>query len=316
MCPTRGIATIDDENDLVASAGAVGSLTDLGVLPQGGASTALFTNAYVFRPKANNAEDVIRQVNATGYAGTTQVITHEGPNWTEAPLAGTDDGTYLLLKDHPFLWDRALNVALKTLLFNRDEVEWTPTTSGQKQYTVGSAPLDSGLSAVVSASQIHNIQHHGKDEASNQFIWKDWFRRGRRQWRAYNEANSVLVEFIGPINNAPGTDDRMRFVTTLPLAGVTAESTAINVEPQWAAAATVLIMARWLADRNNPDDEWLGYAKDAQTIYNHRRRQALGELAEVSYGRSNTRAGGSSVGGRGGRGSAGHRRTHRLGAQI
>jgi hypothetical protein len=302
MCPERGLSTIDDENNLVASAGAVGSLTDLGVLPQTGASTALFNNAYLYRPKAANAEDIVRQIGATGYAGTTQVITHEGPNYTEAPLGGSDDGTYLITKDHPFLWETALNRALKTLLFYRREEEFTPTTSGQRQYTLSTSPLDGNFTLVTSPAQIHNVQYRGKSDTSGQYEWRDWFQKGRRQWRVYQVNNTVALEFIPP-GPAPTTDDRLRLVIVVPQTAVTTHNQSITLtNPTWAAAATVLMMARSLANRNNPDDIWLKYARDAEKIYNDLRRQELGELAYRSYGRSNTRSGGASVGGRAGRG--------------
>lgn len=312
MCPLRGLASIDDENDLIASAGGARELTDSGVLLPSGASTALFTNVFIHRPKAANAADVVRIVGASGYSAPDYRITHQGPNYTENPLAGADDGTYLLLKDHPFLWDRALNVALKNELFFRHDQTWTPTSDTQRLYTIGTAPLDT-IAGITKQTQIHNVQVHGKDDVALELQWRNWYN-GRREWDVWEDNDVLLLEFPYPAG-PPDTNDRMRLITTRPFSAVTSESTAINVDLQWAAAAVVMVMARWLADDVNEKDEWTQYGVDATTIYTDYRRQLLGKLSHRTYGRSATRTGGVSVGGRGGRGQRG-RQSSTLGGRI
>ena len=70
----------------------------------------------------------------------------------------------------------------------------------------------------------------------------------------------------------------------------------------WAPMATLLVMADWLRDPDDPADEWTEIADRIKPRYEDRRRAVLGRYAWREVGRETQHGGGVSVGGRAGRG--------------
>ena len=100
----------------------------------------------------------------------------------------------------------------------------------------------------------------------------------------------------------PDTNQQPRLITTQPYATLTDETTSSNVEELWAAMATLLVMADWLRDPDNPADEWTEIADRIKPRYEDRRRAVLGRYAWREVGRETQHGGGVSVCGRAGRG--------------
>ena len=132
-----------------ATAGAAGTLTDTTLLQIGGQSVDRYSNFFLYRPNAANTADVYRRIASEGYAPSTGVLTHGGPNYTEAPLAGgpADDGYYELWPVDPREVNRAYTRALTTQCFSiqQDDI----VTSGRSRYRVSS-----GLNILTAAGDI------------------------------------------------------------------------------------------------------------------------------------------------------------------
>ncbi len=292
LVPEKGFASADGVASLVASAGAVGTLTDTTNLPSTGASTALYANQWIHRPAAANASDFYRLISSTGYAAATQIITQQGPNWTVAPLASSDSGVYILTKDDPRLWNRAINEALRSECFVVQRDEWTPVSNTRRIYAIGSAPLDS-VTGITRKTQIHAIQWHPSGDASNEELWRDW-DDGRREWEPFDDAGTLKIDFRHVV---PGTTQKMRLVSVLPLAALTDEATTVDVDEEWAAYATILVMARWLGE---DDKVWRDYGKDALDFVRDRRRAELEQYSYRTVGRESQFVGAVGVAGKGG----------------
>ena len=291
LVPRKGFSTVDGVNSLTASGGAVGTLIDTSDLPTVGASTALFANQRLWRPNANNAADVVRLITGTGYAASSQTITHGGGDYTEAPTAGTDDGVYLIVKDDPNLWNRAINEALRTECFFIQHDDWTPTDGTTRVYDISAAPIS--LSDILRISDIHGMEWHSTTDAANEEFWRDW-DDGRREWVVFEDSGTIYIDFRHVL---PTTTQEMRIISTQPYATLTDETTSIAVDEEWAANATVLIMSRWLGAS---DADWRDAGPRAQAFVRDRRRQELGRYAFRTVGRETQFGGAASVGGRGG----------------
>jgi hypothetical protein len=251
----RGFSTVDGVNALVvpAGGGAVGTITDTVHLPSAGASTNLYANQWLNRPNASNAEDVRRLVGEGDYAAATGVLTHNGPDWTEAPLTGApaDDGVYLLTDDDINDWNRAINVALTQKVRRLVYVTFTPTTSGQRQYDPTASPISQSF--ITARSQIRGVEHHDKGDTAGALEWRNWSRNGRAvKW--FNDSDVVVLDFY--VGSAPTTDDRLRLVTTRAYDTVTAEATVIAADEEWLVLATIKAMADFFRDPSNQEDEW------------------------------------------------------------
>ena len=136
-----------------ATAGAAGTLTDTTLLQIGGHAASRYGNFYKYRPAAVNAADVYRRVTAIGYAPTTGVLVHGGPNYTQAPLVGGDSGYYELWPWDPREINHAFSRALTERVFSiqQDDI----TTNGQSRYEVSAAPFS--LSSIESGNQIFDV---------------------------------------------------------------------------------------------------------------------------------------------------------------
>ena len=292
LAPTKGLATVDGVNSLTATAGGATTLTDTGSLAPVGASSALYTNVRLYRPAAANAADYVRLVDATGYSGTNQQVTHQGPNYTVNPLASGDDGSYELLRDDPYLWNRAINEALRTECFFVRFDEFTPVSNTRRIYQISAAPIS--VSDISRKPDIHNIQWHPVADAANEEFWRDW-DDGAREWEPLEDEGTIYIDFRHVL---PDTTQELRLITTQPYSTLTDETTSVNVDEEWAAYATLLVMSRWLGEN---DEEWAGYGPGALAFVRDRRRQELGRHAYRTVGRESQFVGAVGVAGRGGR---------------
>jgi hypothetical protein len=295
LVPDKGLSSNDGVNSLTASSGTTSTLVDTTDLPPAGASSALFANQWLWRPNANNTGDYYRTIGGTGYAASTQTITAQAPVYTEAPTGGTDDGVYRITRDPPWLWNRALNEALRTECFFVEIDEFTPTSNTQRRYVLTAAPIS--ISDLTRKTQIANIQWHPANDTAGEELWRDW-ADGRREWEVEEDDSAITIDFrFVP----PATTQELRIISTQPYTTLTDETTSINVDLEWAAWATLLWMARY----NKKDEEWQEIGKDALEFVRDRRRQELEQFSYRTVGRESQFVGAVSVGGRGGRGRAG-----------
>ncbi len=290
--PTVAFATRDGVNKLTATTGGATTVADTAALPPTGAATSFRQNWWLCRPNAANAADVKRIVSS--YAAATQVITHAGPNYTANPLAGGDDGKYVVLREDIDIWNTALNEALRIECFFMRFDEWTPVSNTRRIYELAIAPVS--VTDINRIAQIHNIQYHSVSEPANESLWRDW-ADGRREWSMVEDANGIFIDFRHVL---PGTQQELRIVSSQPYSTLTAEDTATNVDTEWAAWATLLVMARQLADREDAQDPWLKIGIDVAEQVDDRRRQELGRYAFKEVAANETIRGSFAVIGRGG----------------
>ncbi len=291
LAPKKGFATADGVASLTATAGTTLSISDTANLPPTGASTALYTNWRIHRPAAANAADVIRIVSQGGYTASTRTLAHQGPVYTEDPLESTDTGEYELLADDPLLWNRAINEALRTECFFIQFDEWTPSSNTRRIYKISDTPIS--LSDILRVTDIHNIQWRASADASNEEFWRDW-DDGAREWEVFEDSGTLYIDFR---HVPPGTAQKMRIISTQPYAGLTTEVATSDVDEEWAANATLLVMSRWLGDN---DSDWEEIGAGALQAVRDRRRQELGRYAYRTVGRESQFVGAVSVAGRGG----------------
>ena len=301
MVPEKGRSTVDGSTLLTATSGGTSTLLDTTALPPTGASTALYSNAWLHRPAAATAADRKRLVSATGYDGSTKTITHQGPVWAIAPLASGDTGVYEILKDDPDLWNMAINEALRTECFYVRNYEWTPTSNTKRVYDISAAPISN--TAIERVTDLHAVQWHPAADTAGEELWEDW-ANGSREWDFFEDNGTLYLDFR---HIPPDTAQELRLIVTNPYAVLTDETTPSNVDLLWAAAATITVMARWLGES---DAQWRRYGAAVASTLHTRRRQELREYAYRTVGRESQYVGGMTVGGRGGyRGRGVNRRT-------
>ncbi len=225
-----------------ATAGAAGTLTDTTLLRVGGNSTSRYKLYWLHRPNANNAADVIRRVNVTGYAPTTGVLTHGGPDWTEAPLAGADDGTYELWPWDPRWINRAYSRALTTRCFSlqRDDI----TTDGAARYQMNTSPFPTSGISTTQDQVLEFEQVIGTDPDATVVPWL----KGGRTWWPESDNDVLFIRF------APAPTGTIRMVWKLPYTDVTDETTTSTVDKEyamWAMAFELLIALRRQANTDS-----------------------------------------------------------------
>lgn len=175
-----------------ATAGAVGSLTDATSLAVGGNASSRYGSAYLYRPNAANDEDVYRRVAAAGYAPATGVLTHAGPNYTEAPLASGDDGYYELWPFDPMDVNNASNRALTKRCFSlqRDLV----VTTGLSRYDVSEAPFSLTDITTIQDQVLEIAQVYGTDPNARVIPWA---ASGKTWWPELDDG-SLYMRFDPP----------------------------------------------------------------------------------------------------------------------
>ena len=299
LARTRGRASPDGGvTALEATGGSTTTLIDTSNATPGGASSRLRKNDWLMLPDA--AAEADRKRLIASYDGDARTYTIDsGTVWSQAAASGDD---YLVLKDDPDAWDSAINEALREkLAFPRFD-EFSPVSASRRIYQLSAAPIS--VSDIARLSQIWGVQRHNENEAANEERWLDMGHMGRSTVKPFEDEGTFYLEFGGRL---PGLSDQLRLVTTQPYATLTDESTASNVEEYWAALATLMVMAEWLGDSEDPKDEWAKIGRRYAKAYEDRRRQNLGQFAFAQVQRTVTRPGGALVGGRAGRGgTSGH----------
>lgn len=303
LVPQLAFATVDGTTALTMSAtGSATTVVDTANQLPVGYSTLTHKNWFMSRPAmltgtaGQKAADKVRVV--TAYAPTTNTWTVGAPNYAITP-ASTEP--YRLTKNHPSIWEKALNEALLTECFFLRFNNFSPTSGTQRLYTLGSAPLD-GVTDLDRAADIHNVQWHDETDATGEEDWRDWYN-GRRTWEAYEAPAGTILIDLGP-RQVFDTTMQVRLVVTRPFPTLTDETTASNVDVEWAAYATLLCMGRQLADLGNPENEWTKVLANLQVgkFVADRRRQELARYSRRTVERTTTVPGGAGIGGRAGAG--------------
>ena len=289
----RGYASRDNVTALTSTSGTTTSLTDTAGLPPTGAATTWAKDWWLYLPTVSTVADRKRLI--ASYTASTRTITHDGPAYASGTATELVAGRpYLILKDDPDLWNSAVNEALRTLLSEISYDEFTPTTTGTLRYTVANAPV--GLAAVVRPSQIVAVETQAVGGGVTD-RWRPW-NDGYRTWQTYMDGDDVVLDFI---DRAPTTADRIRIKWSGQYMELTDETTSRDVDEYWAALATCSVMADWLADPNNADDDWNMIGTRVRRQYFGQRRLILGEDAFRSVVRPVQQSGMVGIQGRMGR---------------
>lgn len=288
--PNLAIAQGDASTALTADAASDETIVvAVEVAPPLGSSENLYHRWYISRPNASAAEDKVRLV--ARYDPVNQGWRPAGGQYTNVP-----DGELIrILRDHPQSWNRALNYALRELLSYPRFDEFTPTSNTRRIYDVSAAPIS--LTDVTRATQVMNIQYHSTSDATNEERWRDYARAGR-SWEPYEDEDTLYIEF----SHALGTADEYRIISLQPFGEVYDETiTTVDVDEEWAALATLMVMADWHGDLDNENDEWTKVGRKYKSRYEERRRAILGRWNKRQVSKVSQRAGGFRVGGRAGR---------------
>jgi hypothetical protein len=294
---SRGFASRDGGTTALATTGGdANTLIDTAALPPGTSMPASYmAGDFIHLPAMTAANQ--RRIIAS-YSGSAQSFDTDGPVWDATTITALGVGTpYLLTKDDPDLWTAAMAEANLRLLsrINYDTV--TPTAASVVRYTLSAAPFT--LTGIIRDSQVMDIEYAGVNETAGQERWQPW-GRGNYTWRTYMDEDDVILDFGDP-DLAPGTDVKLRVKWSSQYAVFTDESTANDCDTHWAALATLCVMAKWLADVNNPEDDWNIIGRMANAEYQTKRRLILGEDAYRRVQRSGQQRGYVGVGGRQGR---------------
>ena len=301
LVPTLAYATVDGTTALTMSgAGSATTVVDTANQLPGGYSTLTHKNWFMSRPAmlsgtaGQKAADKVRVISS--YAPSTNTWTVGAPNYAITP-ASTEP--YRITKNHPSIWEKALNEALQTECFFLRFNNFTPTSQTQRWYTLGVAPLDA-VTDLDRGADIHTIQWHSLVDISGEEDWRDWYN-GHRTWEATEVPPGTVIIDFGP-SLKPDTTMQMRLVVTRPFAALTDETTTSLVDVEWAAFATLLCMGRQLADMQNPKNEWTMALNNLAVgkFVADRRRAELGRYSRRTVERTTSRAGGAGIGGRAG----------------
>lgn len=294
---TRGLASRDQgATALTATGGDANTLIDTAGLPPGtNMPTSFMQDCWLYLPAMTAANQ--RRIITT-YSGSAQSFDHDGPNYDATTITALGASTpYLVLRDDPDLWNSAINEMLKLLGSRINYDTATPTAASVVRYTMSSAPFS--LAGILRDSQVMDIEYAGTDETSGQEEWRPW-ARGNYTWKAYMDEDDVILDFGDP-DLAPDTNTKLRVKWSSQYAALSDESTTVDLDEQLAAWGTLCVMADWLADWNNAEDDWNVIGRRAREQYESRRRLVLGEDAYRQVQRSAQQRGTVQVGGRMGR---------------
>lgn len=257
-------ASPDGVTALTASGGSTATLIDAGTAPPNGYSTETHKNWHIYRP-ADAAADQVRLVSA--YSGSLRQWTiPTGENWT-APTSSTG---YLILRDHPHEWETGMALALTQKCFFVRYTEFDPTSETQTRYGLTSAPISIPAADISSVAQFVALEYRDENEVAGEEQWKTYWGR----WEVVEDEGTFTLDTFGVHLNTART---WRLVYTLPYSALSDEVTTSNVNPDYAAWATLLTMGERLGDRNNNDDRWEQIRRDASQKYDEYHRRALGK---------------------------------------
>lgn len=267
-----------------ATAGAVGTLTDTTKLAVGGSPKSKWGRFHLHRPNAATASDKHRLVAATGFASSTGVLTHGGPNWTVAPLASADDGTYELWKYPVLEVNRAVNRALtdRCWILNKDSV--TPT--GATRYDVSASPFSLTIESLE--RQIVDIEQVF-GSVPNQIVNRWSERQAGGRFYIEQDAGSEFLYTDPPLT---GTIRLIWISSFTALADETTTSTLTLDYAVWAAWYELLI-TRWQRARSRglPSQEIRTLADSAFARYDALYREELGRYASHVHERGSDTTG-------------------------
>lgn len=260
-----------------ATAGASGTLTDTTLLAVGGNATSRFANYYLYRPAAANAADNYRRVTATGYAPATGVLTHGGPGYTQAPLAGApaDNGYYELWPYDPRMVNRAVSRALQKRCFSIQQD--TFTTNGQTRYDVTAAPISLTSITTIQDQVLEIAQFTGTDPNASVSRWD---KAGNTWWPELDNG-TLYMRF------RPAPTGTLRLTWKAPYANLTDETTSTACPTdyvKWAAFVELFdALGRDAKRRGEPAEQYDDMKADAFTRYWTENHKYLDEYAAQFY---------------------------------
>jgi hypothetical protein len=139
------------------------------------------------------------------------------------------------------------------------------------RYVLSAAPFT--LTGIVRDSQVAEIERAAAGDTVGEESWQRW-GDGFNTWRTYMSDDDVILEFG---SRSPTVADALRVKWTSQGAVFTDETTSQDVDEYFAALATCVVMADWLADPNNADNDWNVIGRRVRTQYAAQRRLILGE---------------------------------------
>ena len=257
-----------------ATAGAVGTLTDTTLLQVGGNATSQQAGNHLYRPAAATASDVYRRVNSDGYAPSTGVLTHGGPDWAVAPLASSDTGYYELWPWDPRLVNSAIDRALTTRCFSmqRDSV----TTNGQSRYDVTASPFSLTITS-PQAQIVEVMQVWGTDPNAEVH---EWANAGKTWWPELDDG-TLYVRF----DPAPTGTLQIGWKKPYSALANDAASTACPIDyVAWAAYYELFIaLEKRAIRRGEPEGQYSELKDFAYARYWAEAQKYLGRFAATIY---------------------------------
>ena len=262
----HAFVSADGVNGLTASGGSATTLVDAGVAPPNGYSANTHKGWHIFLPGAD-AADMVRVVSS--YTGSTRTWTiPSGEDFGTSPQSGD---VYGIFKEHPqFEWDTALNLALTQKCAFVRYHEFDPTAETTLRYDITASPISMTATDITSPAQFRALQWHNENEASGEERWRDF----EGAWDIEEDEGTFTL--VLPYGRGLNTARTWRLVYTMPYAALTDETTTSNVDPDYAAWATVLTLGERLGDQNNPDDAWEVLRRKASEKFDEYHRRALG----------------------------------------
>src|SRR5690606_31583323 len=135
-------------------------------------------------------------------------------------------------------------------------------TEGQTTYVVTEP-------SVTDRTQIVSLEWAPLDASSGSIRWQPW-EDGRRTWNVYSDGVNVVIDFGDP-RTAPSPSTMQIRVKYTRQYDPDAEPWDVDLD--WAAWATLSVLADQLRDPDNASDNWNVLARQAvHEIAGHRRR--------------------------------------------
>lgn len=264
-----------DGLDGLATTGAVGAVTDTANLRIGGQSVSRFASYYLYRPAAANAADNYRRVTATGYAPSTGVLTHGGPDYTVAPLASSDSGDFELWPYDPRMVNRAISRALTKRCFSIQQD--TFATNGQTRYDVTASPISLTGITTIQDQVLEISQFTGTDP--NAYVSR-WDKAGNSWWPELDNG-TLYLRF------SPAPSGTLRFTWKTPYAALSDESTTTACPTdyvKWAAFVELFdALGRHAKRRGEPTQQYDDMKADAFNRYWVENHKYLDQYAAQFY---------------------------------
>lgn len=286
----RGLSSPNGVTALTATGGTTATLIDTAGLPPVGVSPLFAKRHWLNLPSAVAAGDRKRIIDS--YTPASYTLNLKDPVLAVAPVAGTP---YLILKDDPDTWNAAMDEAFRTMLSEVHYDEITIGSTPSHRYDLSAAPFS--LPSITKVTQVYGIELRRGDATDPD--WDEW-QNGSRAYKVYSAAGKIYLDF-GTIAAAPGAADVIRVKWAAEYDVTTTEAASINCNELLAAQATLIQMADWLADSDNPADDWNIIGLRTRVEYAALRRELMGADAYRRVERPSQGAGRLRMRGRGGR---------------